>query len=56
MTPLRRAIKRYLTLRRRLGVTLHEAERVLMAFTIGATSRAELDDLLTRIQAASVRS
>ena len=32
MTALRRAIDDYLTLRRRLGVTLHEAERVLVAF------------------------
>ena len=32
MTPLRHAIEEYLTLRRRLGVTLHETERVLVAF------------------------
>ncbi|HYT69198.1 MAG TPA: tyrosine-type recombinase/integrase [Vicinamibacterales bacterium] len=32
MTALRRAIDDYLTLRRRLGVTLQEAERILIAF------------------------
>ncbi len=32
MTPLRRAIDDYLALRRQLGVTLHEAGRVLTAF------------------------
>jgi integrase len=32
MTPLRRAVDDYLALRRQLGVTLHEAERVLTAF------------------------
>jgi integrase/recombinase XerD len=32
MTPLRQAIDEYLTLRRRLGVTLHETGRVLAAF------------------------
>ena len=32
MTPLRRAVDDYLALRRQLGVTLHEAGRVLTAF------------------------
>ena len=32
MTPLRRAVDEYLALRRQLGVTLHEAGRVLTAF------------------------
>ena len=42
MTALRRAIDDYLTLRRRLGVTLHEAERVLVAFAAYAErERAE---------------
>jgi len=42
MTPLRRAIEEYLTLRRRLGVTLHETERVLIAFaTYAERERAE---------------
>lgn len=31
MTPLRRAVDDYLALRRQLGVTLHEAGRVLRA-------------------------
>ncbi len=42
MTALRRAIDDYLTLRRRLGVTLHDAERVLVAFAAYADrERAE---------------
>ena len=42
MTALRRAIDDYLALRRRLGVTLHEAERVLVAFAAYAErERAE---------------
>ena len=42
MTPLRHAIGEYLTLRRRLGVTLHETERVLVAFAAYAErERAE---------------
>jgi len=42
MTPLRRAIEEYVTLRRRLGVTLHETERVLVAFAAYAErERAE---------------
>jgi integrase len=42
MTALRRAIDDYLTLRRRLGVTRHEAERVLVAFAAYAErERAE---------------
>jgi hypothetical protein len=32
MTPLRRAVDDYLALRRQLGVSLHEAGRVLIAF------------------------
>jgi integrase-like protein len=42
MTALRRAINDYLTLRRRLGGTLHEAGRVLIAFAAYAErERAE---------------
>lgn len=36
MTPLRRAVDDYLALRRQLGVTLHEAGRVLTAFAMYA--------------------
>jgi integrase len=36
MTPLRRAVDDYLALRRQLGVTLHEAGRVLTAFARSA--------------------
>ena len=38
MTPLRRAVDDYLALRRQLGVTLHEAGRVLTAFATYAAA------------------